>query len=69
MQQVYNAIEACAQNGTDDPKRIALVLKQVSGPDDDPLNVFDPEEWRTDWRNCYHDQLAPTADFQLSDID
>jgi hypothetical protein len=51
MQQVYNAIELCAQNGSDDPKMIALILKQASGPCDDPLTVVDPEEWRTDRRN------------------
>src|SRR5664279_5287508 len=44
MQQLYDAIDACARNGTDDPKSIATMIKQTSGLDDDPLNVFDSED-------------------------
>jgi len=69
MQQLYDAIDACARKGTDDPKKIATMIKQASGLDDDPLNVFDSEEWRTDRHNYYHDQVAPTAHLQLGDLD
>jgi hypothetical protein len=69
MQQPYDAIDACARNGTDDPKCIATIVKQASGLDDVPLNVFDSEEWRTDRRNYYYDQGAPSAHFQLGDLD
>jgi hypothetical protein len=69
MQQLYDAIDSCARNGTDDPKSIATIIKQASGLDDDPLNVFDSEEWRTDRHNDYYDQTAPTAHLQLGDLD
>jgi hypothetical protein len=69
MQQLYDAIDACARNGTDDPKSITTMIKQASGLDDDPLNVFDSEEWRTDRHNYYYDQVAPTAHLQLGDLD
>jgi len=68
MQQLYDAIDACARKGTD-PKRIATIIKQASGLDDNPLNVFDSEQWRTDRRNYYYDQAAPTAHLQLGDLD
>jgi hypothetical protein len=45
------------------------MIKQASGLDDDPLNVFDSEEWRTDRHNYYYDQVAPTAHLQLGDLD
>jgi hypothetical protein len=51
MQQPYDAIDACARNGSNDPQSIATIIKQASGLHDDPLNVFDSEEWRTDRRN------------------
>jgi hypothetical protein len=69
MQQLYDAIDACARNATDDPKCIATMIKQASGLDDDPLNVFDSEEWRSDQHNYYYDQVAPTAELQLGDLD
>jgi hypothetical protein len=69
MQQLYDAIDACARKGTDDPKKIATMIQQASGLDDDPLNVFDSEEWRTDRHNYYHDQVASTAHLQLGDLD
>jgi hypothetical protein len=71
MQQLYDAIDACARNGTDDPKSIATTIKQTSdlSADDDSLNVFDSEEWPTDRHNYYCDQLAPTAQLQLGELD
>jgi hypothetical protein len=69
MQRLYDAIDACARNGTDDPKSIATMIKQASGLDDDPLNVYDSEEWRTDRHNYYYDQAAPTAHSQFGDLD
>jgi hypothetical protein len=69
MQRLYDAIDACARYGTDDPKSIATMIKQLSGMDDDPLNVYDSEEWRTDRHNYYYDQVAPTAHSQIGDLD
>ncbi len=68
-QQLYDALDACAQNATDDPKSIATVIKQALGWSDDPLNVFDCEELRTDRHNQYYDQVAPTTCLQLCDLD
>jgi hypothetical protein len=39
MQRLYDAIDACARHGTDDPKSIATMIKQSSSTDDDPLNL------------------------------
>jgi hypothetical protein len=69
MQRLYDAIDACARHGTDDPKSIATMIKQSSSTDDDPLNVYDSEEWRTDRHNYYYDQAAPTAHLQFGDLD
>ena len=70
MQQLYDAIDACARNGIDDPKSIATMIEQASGIDDDSLNVFDSEDWRTDRHNYYHyDHVASTAHVQLGDLD
>ncbi len=69
MQRLYDAIDACARHGTDDPKSIATMIKQSSSTDDDPLNVYDSEEWRADQHNYYYDQVVPTAHLQFGDLD
>ena len=69
MQQLYDAIEACTRNATDDPKSIATMVKRTSGLDDDPLNVFDSETWPTDRHNCYRDRVVPNAYLQLGELD
>src|SRR5450631_279499 len=69
MQQLYDAVDACVRNGTDDPKSIATNIKQASGLDDDPLSVFDSEELRTDRHNYYYAQVAPPAHLRLGDLD
>ena len=69
MQQLYDAIDACARNGTNDPKKIATIIKQTSDLDDDSLNVFDSEHWRTDRHNYYYDRVPPTAHLLLGDLD
>ena len=72
MQEVYDAINASTRSDTDDPAAIALILKQRTrpyDPDDDSLHVFDSEESRNDRYNLHYEQLAPTAELRLSDID
>jgi hypothetical protein len=69
MQQLYDAIDACTRNATDDPKSIATMIQQPSGLDDDQLNVFDSEEWRTDRHNYHYHHVTRTANLQLGDLD
>jgi hypothetical protein len=72
MQEVYDAINASKRSDTDEPAAIALILKQTTrpfDPDDDPLRVFDTQEWPSDTHNVYREQFAPIEELQLSDID
>src|ERR1035438_2791238 len=72
MQEVYDAIRACTQSDPDELAAIALILKQTTrpfDPDDDPLRVFDTEEWPSDSYNVYQERFAPIEDLQLTDID
>jgi hypothetical protein len=72
MQEVFDAIEASTQGGTDDPAAIALILKQGTQPynaHDDSLRVFDSEDWRIDRYNLHHEHVTPPADLELNDID
>jgi hypothetical protein len=72
MQEVYDAIGASTQSDNDEPAAIALILKQTTrpfDPDDEPLRVFDTQEWPSDTHNVYQEQFVPIEEVQLSDID
>jgi hypothetical protein len=72
MQEVYDAIRASTQSDNDEPAAIALILKQTTrpfDPDDEPLRVFDTQEWPSDTHNVYQEQFVPIEEVQLSDIE
>jgi hypothetical protein len=72
MQEVYDAIRASTQSDNDEPAAIALILKQTTrpfDPDDEPLRVFDSQEWPSGTHNVYQEQFVPIEEVQLSEID